>query len=215
MLLAGFFFCSSFPILFLKGKAAPGCNLEPRSCLVPSYCEFLLDFIAASLIGTLVAYSSNTSLIIANGLACSRISSLFCSFYIMYYFFLFYFAMSPGEPSIWHLISWIFILPFRGGCGSTYAEVHWGNEKKRRERVGEIKVCHTTPLCESAYQHGERQWRHPPRHKKMLSKCWHYRQCHLFLSGESSRGLCHHPIIVHYWSIYKEAYDFLSSTVKF
>lgn len=46
-------------------------------------------------------------------------------------------------------------------------------------------------------------------------KCWHYRQCHLFLNRESSRGLCHHPIKALRWSIYKEVYNLLNGTVKY
>lgn len=46
---------------------------------------------------------------------------------------------------------------FQGGCGSTCAEVHWGNSKKGRDTVAEIKVCHFRPaLCESARHHRRR-----------------------------------------------------------
>lgn len=120
------FFCAFcyFPILFLKGKVPPGCNLGPSPHLVLTHCEFWPHCIEGRLIWPSVVNWPHTLLIIANSLAC---------------FFFFVLSMSHFSPchegsSIWHLISWIFVLLFQGGCGSTYAEVHWGNSKRERQR---------------------------------------------------------------------------------
>lgn len=115
----------------------------------------------------------------------------FLSFFL---FFLYHTFFSQGEPSIWHLISWIFVLLFQGGCGSTYAGVHWGGNSKRERESGRDQSL-SYQLCESAYRHREDIL---PDARKCHQKRWHYRQCHLFLNRESSRGLCHPPIIVHH-----------------
>lgn len=64
-----------------------------------------------------------------------------------------------------------------------------GGCEKGKEGEGEIKVCHTTPVCESAFHHHERRRSHPPRHKMSSKRC-HYGKCHLFLN----KGLCQPPI---------------------
>lgn len=46
------------------------------------------------------------------------------------------FSVRRGESSIWHLISWLFVLPFRGGSGSAYAKVHREGGDGKRERRG-------------------------------------------------------------------------------
>lgn len=155
----------------------PGCNLGPKLHLVSSRCECLTRFYCSKINMAISSEQKSHT---------SHYSPPFRLPRTAFFFVLspsgFSFAVSQGEPSICHLISWIFILLFQGGCGSTYVKVHWGNRKKL-ERGGEIKACHLcSTLCESAHQHCEAQRRHPPRLKKMSSKCWHYRQCHLFLS---------------------------------
>lgn len=199
-------FLHHFPFHFLKGKVPPGCNLGPSSHLVPTHCEFWPHCIEGRLIRPSVVNWPHTLLIIANSLACF---SFFCPFSVT-----FFLHVTRGA---------VFGISFHGSsfCFSRvdvgrHMQKSTGGIAKGRDRKGEIKVCQiNSSLCESAYHHRERQWKHPPRHKKMSSKCWHYRQCHLFLNRDPSTGLCHPPIKVHYWSIYKEVYTLLNSTVKY
>lgn len=118
-------FLHHFPFHFLKGKVPPGCNLGPSSHLVPTHCEFWPHCIEGRLIRPSVVNWPHTLLIIANSLACF---SFFLSFLCHI------FSPCHEGSSIWHLISWIFVLLFQGGCGSTYAEVHWGNSKRERQK---------------------------------------------------------------------------------
>lgn len=126
VLFSGFF--AAVPILFLKGKVPPGCNLVPKPRLVPSHCECLTRFYCSKI---------NTPISTELKSHTSHYGRWFCPASQLLFFFFCSFSvtflpMSQGEPSVWHLISWIFVLLFLGGCGSTYAEVHWGNSKRGR-----------------------------------------------------------------------------------
>lgn len=102
---------------------------------------------------------------------------------ILFLFFVCHiFSVCRGESSFQHLISWIFVPLFQGGSGSAYAKVHWGGQQTGETERGRSKSVTQTPVCESVFCHHKRQRRHPPRHKRMSSKCCHYRTCHLLLN---------------------------------
>lgn len=200
-------FCNSFLSTFWRVKFPQGVIWVPSPHLVLTNCEFWPHCIEGRLIRPSVVNWPHTLLIIANSLTC-----FFCFFVLSLSHI---FSMSRGEQ---YLASHFMDLrsAFPGWMWVNICRSPLGGIAKGRDREGEIKVCQiNSSLCESAYHHRERQWRDPPRHKKMSSKCWHYRQCHLFLNRDPSTGLCHPPIKVHYWSIYKEVYTLLNSTVKY
>ena len=117
----------------------PGCNLGPKPPWCRPRCERLTSFYC-SMINTPISgeLESHTLLITAN--STDPLPDFFFFFFFFFvlplsHFFFFFFPSPPchKESSIWHLISWIFVLLFQGGCGSTYAEVHWGNSKRQRQ----------------------------------------------------------------------------------
>lgn len=119
----------------------PGCNLGPKPPWCRPRCERLTSFYC-SVINTPISgeLESHTLLMTANSTA--PLLDFFFFFFFFFLFFLchtfFFFFSSPPlrvpRRAVFgisfHGSSFCF---FQGGCGSTYAEVHWGNSKRQRQ----------------------------------------------------------------------------------
>lgn len=105
-----------------------------------------------------------------------RFSSIRLLFFVCHIF-----SVCRGESSFWHLISWIFVTLFRGGSGSAYAKVHWGEHKRETQRGRDQSLSHKLQSVSQPSAITRRR-RRLARHKRMASKCSHYGTCHQYFS---------------------------------
>ena len=132
--------CPLLVILFLKGKVPPGCNLGPKSHLVPSHCERLTRFDCCKINIPITSELESHTIHYMQwlGLLFLLLSPNFFFSKFLSRLTLVIFAQSRRESGVWHLISRILVPLWQGGRGSLEdAEVHRGNGERERTRENE------------------------------------------------------------------------------